>query len=574
MSSVVTVLLKAVDGISPIVNAARSNAQTQLSQLQQNSNGGISGALIGNKAGLADFTSGALFTGATAALTTLTALAVGVGVALSTGLSQAISEQTTILTTSSTIANQMGTSFDRAESNVMKLRKAFVGLAADLPGEVKHYTSAGNPIMAALAAQKLDEATFVEKAKSITKLAGFMAATTGGDATYSGTQFGKLISGGSFGSVQTIDIFERTPEFRVALEAQMKAAGKTLKDFDKLSGGARISVLEGVSKTIITPELVRKLGAGLDAQISTFKSSLFDPDSGIFGFLKAIPKLGNRTGLMAATELFGALSEFGEEVGKAIGFDPDSVMAGVISVIDWFTSLTLQLTGLFRGGSVSLPVGTITSFIEGIPAFLNSAINGLSDWIATVNWNQLGVSLGKVIGALAIAISNIDRVAILRLLGSVLIAGVMTLEGIIVGYFQSIGKDIRGKFNTFGDKLKELADHLLGWVGKVRRFLLDPLGSVVGTANPKVEKVADPFKSNIGFLLNPLAAAAMEGGRLLGQTSNPLPSVSPKVQSDNSTFSPTINVTATTTQTPEDLGKLLVNLISEKYTEYQSATLR
>ncbi|MBN3889425.1 MAG: hypothetical protein HWQ43_09695 [Nostoc sp. JL31] len=232
------------------------------------------------------------------------------------------------------------------------------------------------------------------------------------------------LSGGStLAEAFNVEIFARNPALREEILKQHKllAGGK---EFKELSTQTRFEILDAARKKAITQETLASFDGTVDSMIQIMKTNIFNQDTGLFGFLKAIPSMGNRTGLDGVQGLMLTLGSLGQTViplVNSLGFNSDTFMAGFIGITDWFTDLTNTFNGLIQGENLISIDGVINSFVKGITGMFNNNYQNIEKIIDSVDWMKVGAGLSRLGFAIWKGIFQLDWGAVARVFFKTLI---------------------------------------------------------------------------------------------------------------------------------------------------------
>lgn len=252
----------------------------------------------------------------------------------------------------------------------------------------------------------------------------------------------RFLGGASTAEYEQLNLFQRNNALRNELRRQL--GGRQSKD---LTIQERVQVLQRAGAKLNTPETKRRLAGSIEGLISNFQDSLFDPDTGIFGFMK---DLDLRTkGTQSVTTSFNAALEqvIGENgvfnnLGRllqAAGVHLADPMKVLKSGIDSFTAGVAKVNEalgaareFFSMGNSPLQVVTsllsyfdadknLAKFFNSLVIFIDKGFDLLVNSIQTLadsidpkvlNESVMG-AIATAVSAIAYVISTLDWVGLL-----------------------------------------------------------------------------------------------------------------------------------------------------------------
>ena len=535
--SVVEVLIRAKDLLTP-----------QLAGLKQN---------ILSVGGAMDVFKGTLMANGT--LMALQAAQQGFSALQSTVMSTA-KTQTLGLAQAGDLASQLQVSFGKAKDIVAETRIEISKMAAALPGENKDYNAINTQISATVAGySKGNIAKFKEDSLELTKRFGILASIRGVDANMGGSSLNRVLSGtmGIGEAFGTVDMFQKNPLLRKFLDEQLKIIGKSENDWKSLTTEARAKILRVASKQAASDETLAAFDGTVDSIMALAQTTLFDADTGVFGFLKQLKAAGGRSGLdsiqgamQAFSNLFSVLGRYGSKLGLSL----DTPMLGIIAVVDWFRDVTNTTTGILNGGSFSFIEDLFTGIVTGI----NGSLGNLDKFMYNLDWVLIGKGLAK---ALELGIKTIFSINYLNLTSAIVstIAGLfVTLASLVTEVFKDAAKGgISGISKAIYDSgFLGSNDPNAPWNKNLLQVGTGTDLDRARAANP------DPFQQFGDWIYNIPA--------LGGLKSTPLPSGVPR--SNKQSFAPTVNVTGAQ-GSPQEVASAVLGAINSAYIQYSQGSL-
>lgn len=541
MSQTVQIRLTAKDLVSPELNKIKS-AIKDLGTVSspRGNNGGTFGSVL-----FGSLTSQAIMLGVQGVTSAIT----GAGIAIR----EASNIELSALSQAGTLATKLGMSFKDATGLARDMRIEISKVAASLPGSNQDYKRVFDniaPVVSDFA--KGDQNLFKQLSMELTKRYGVLFATSGADSNMGGMALGSAIGGTrGLGELFTIDGFQRNPVLVDNIRKGLKEAGVSESQWKEIGTDKRLKILLDAAKRSLSDETIRAFDGSMSSMIETIRTNLFDPDVGVFGFMRSLESKGGRTAFdsikrsfSAVLGLFEVLGRLGKDLG--ISFDP---MLLVTNVSDWFADFIYGLTGIFNGADPAFLSDIFDTGVDGIVEFINSGIDGAIKLIGSADWNKVGEGLGRLAISIWKGIWKIDWASVARLLAEIaFIAPAKIVAGYIYGLIASIG----AMFNDLKDKVKGL---LLG--------ALDP-----SKVKPEQRTPALATKSLAGLhpFTNLLSSLATGVSGFLG-----LPSPN-KPNSTSSSYSPQVNIQATSNN-PQEIANAVISALDNQYKQYQAQAL-
>ena len=566
------------------LNDIRNLGQTDLTRLRSQIDSFRDvGANLGQLGGSQGFLGAALFGQLGASAITQGVQMIGGGIQAAIGnIQTAARTQINDLALAGDLASQLGVNFNKAKGLVAETADEISKMAEQLPGENKDYNAIFNQISATVAGNsKGDISKFKEESMELTKRFGILASIRGLDANQSGSAINRALAGTmGLREVFQIDIFQKFPLLQKNITDQLKAMGKGTDSWMKLTNETREKILLNGAKGAVTDDTVNSFSGTVDSMMAEAKAYLFDERRGMFGFLKKLPGMQDRSAMdavqgsmMSFKGLLESLGSLGNRFG--LNFDP---MEGVIRTFDWFSDLAGTVNGVLNGEkSATISdffINTNRSLIDGF----NRIVNKFSDINKTVNWGDFGKQIGRTLTvSITEWITRLDwgaiAVDILSLAKSSLEFQAGLVYGSIQGLFESITNTIRNipintlkavGINTDNPGVKSSLDMVgnsLKWGSSVgAKFLPGPLGTLyqIGEKNNQ---------ANFGKPLDSTMST--------NSTENlATPLVIPKTPDTNKqAFAPIINVNGAQMQNPQDVARAVMRAINAEYGKFKQNSL-
>ncbi|NJR38523.1 MAG: hypothetical protein HC781_06350 [Leptolyngbyaceae cyanobacterium CSU_1_4] len=252
------------------------------------------------------------------------------------------------MTAASTFAAMTGKSFDEAGGFIDRLNNRLAKSAAALPGATQDYATLARTIQDNVldafkgADGKLsDMKGFEDVLAGISESYGVLAAGSGVDIGNTGLGLSKALGGASIAELRQIQIFEQNPAVLNFLDERLKALGaKTLKDLDIKT---RVALVKQAGDKFVTQEFKTRAAETVDGLLQSFKSTLFDPQTGIFGLSRDLsPETeGTQSAFTSLNKLLknllggGGLFEQVSSILQSLGLtaDPMQLLADGLSLL-------------------------------------------------------------------------------------------------------------------------------------------------------------------------------------------------------------------------------------------------
>jgi hypothetical protein len=532
---------------------------------------GLMGSLFGNL-------------GANGAMAALNAVSSGLQNIMGS-IGTAAKTQTLGLAEAGDLAGKLGVGFAKAKDLVRDTRMEIVKMAAALPGETEDFTNIGSSLSSTVAGLAGgDTKKYKDMLLGLTEGYGTLGAIRGADSTMGGNALNKLLSGGStLAEAFNVEIFARNPALREEILKQHKliAGGKEFKD---LSTQTRFEILDAARKKAITQETLASFDGTVDSMIQIMKTNIFNQDVGLFGFLKNIPSMGNRTALDGVQGLMLSLGSLGQNLMpfvNSLGLNSDTFMAGFIGITDWFTDLTNGFNGLLQGENILSMDGVFKGLVDGIKNTFNGAFQGIEKIIDNIDWLDVGKGLSRLGWAIWRGVWQLDWGAIARVLFKVLVvAPVEILSGAIMNTGSEVVEMIKGAFQFIADRVK-------GFVKAI-----DPIQNVKNAADfgvkqtvGAVQGIGSAIQTGWGALtggnkeetVNPVNK---EGTVDIGikpapdfNNPSPLPKIKPNEGNKQISYNPSFTIAPQAGTDAEGLVALIRNTINNDWAEFKANAL-
>ncbi|WP_414579112.1 hypothetical protein [Anabaena sp. CCY 9402-a] len=512
----------------------------------------------------ASFNSGLMIKGLEAGISAVTGL---VG-KLSEGLSQSVSIQTENISVAGNLMKLTGQNFEQATAFIDEFSIRMSKVAASLPGATSDYVDFGKAIADDVipaireANGAIDPKKLQAELQSVSTYGTLLAQQAKVSSTNAAMALSKFLGGtSSMGELSQLDFFQKNTTFRNSLLADIEKLGGDVK---KLTTEQRLEIFKRAAS--IPQEVLNAQSKSIAGLTAGFVSNLFDPQTGLFGFMRDLDDKmkGSQSVLDAIQEGLAALIGDNGLLGaiggtlKALGFkaiDPMLALRGIIlgvnskirylrDVLNNFLSIGdslvsgrnfRQLSELAMGSEakqaklindLKFLFGRIFN-INGLGAAAGNLSNQLMKSLNSIDWNLLGGAIGKGLAS----IFN----EVFEYIKTVDFSQVNTLVSkLVMGIFTGLGAFISsinwGSFAQAAIKIGVYNPMMTGFevmgsvVGKGINQVIDAVKSFFDNItnsikqipvvnNPQVQSVAGGFiKNAIGGVFNlPIVPNFAEG---------------------------------------------------------------
>ncbi|MBD2068920.1 hypothetical protein H6F93_15555 [Leptolyngbya sp. FACHB-671] len=199
------------------------------------------------------------------------------------------------ISAATTFASLTGKSYDEASGFVDKFNVRISEAAASLPGSTAGYAqlarTIGDSVLPAFqnAQGQLENMQGYEDSLfNITEKYAALSAGSGVDIGNTSLGLTQALNGASIASLRQIQIFQNNPVLLGAIEDGLKQAGaKSLAD---LKIKDRVRIIEEAGAKVITEDFIEQASNSVSGLTESFKSSIFDPQTGLFGLFRDLNK--------------------------------------------------------------------------------------------------------------------------------------------------------------------------------------------------------------------------------------------------------------------------------------------
>ncbi len=306
------------------------------------------------------------------------------------------------IATAGTLMKLVGFTFKEASDYIDQFSSNMAKVASTLPGATSDYVKLGKGIMDNLVPAfktlngSFDKKGYTEALNDITRDAGFLASANKTDIGLTSQGISKFLAGRSVKELAQSKFFEDNPAILSLIESE---ADKLGIDLEKSTERQRVDILRTV---LATPkEVLLASSNSLSGLIEGFKSSLIDPNTGLFGLMRDLSeKSGSQTALHSITDAVKSLIGEGglfEQTSKALaglGIVLGDPMVKLKSAADDFTESVKQITSIFQEFNNRRPGQTLDDSKETLEEDLKYYFSNLFDF------TTLGKSLAKIVNGI------------------------------------------------------------------------------------------------------------------------------------------------------------------------------
>ncbi|BAY78734.1 hypothetical protein NIES25_52110 [Nostoc linckia NIES-25] len=459
---------------------------------------------------------------------------------LTDGLKNVASIQLENISVAGNIMKLTGQNYAQATEFIDEFSNKMSVIAAALPGQTSDYVDFGKAIADDVipAIDKINGVIDTKKLQSelqdVSKLGTLLAQSAGVQSTNAAQALSKYLGGtASKGELSQLDFFQKNTTFRNSLFQEIEKLGKDVKE---LTVQQRLEIFKKAAA--IPQEVLDAQSKSLSGIMAGFTSSLFDPQTGLFGWMRDLDSSikGNQSALSAIQEGVGALigengllSAIGETL-KLFGFEAIDPMLSLRNTILGLNAKVKYLRDVLNS-FLNIGQDTLTgrSFrqsaeitrsqgerenklandlkyffdqafnIDGLGKKLASITNSFFDQIANTNWVAVGAiageGLGRMLNEAFRFINNIDW-------GKIGNAALEIGKGLYIGI---------GKFLTTLDWIamgKAVGILLLAATGAAAAALIAPVIAGVGAMGTAISVAIVGFTAAIASNWDKLTSTA------------------------------------------------------------------
>ncbi|AUT00890.1 hypothetical protein CLI64_11045 [Nostoc sp. CENA543] len=427
---------------------------------------------------------------------------------LSQGLSQAVDIQSDNISLAGNLMKLTGQNFQQATEFVDQFSERMSKVAAALPGATSDYVTFGKLVVDDIipAVRELNGTVNPEKLQKELETVSTYGTLLAQQAKVSSEEASRAVSkflGGqsTLGELSRLDFFEQNVTFRNILISEVNKLGG---DIRKLTVQQRLEIFKKAAN--IPDEVLKAQQQSIAGLTAGFVSNLFDPQTGLFGFMRDLDKQtkGGQSVLSAVQEGLAAL--IGDrglftvlgEVLNALGIEVIDPMLALRSVILGINTRIRNLRdGLYQfldyidagkeaGKKPNIKLlreEFLSSFlnVDGLGKELARITNNITNGLRKLDWGEIGESLGAGVAAilneLISYINAVDYKAINDLTGKIVFAifkgigeavakldwGGLVIAGLKSNLYNPINSGMLDIGREAGRGLREIASNTARW---------------------------------------------------------------------------------------------------------------
>jgi hypothetical protein len=355
---------------------------------------------------------------------------------LADGLSKSIAIQSENISVAGNIMKLTGQSYAQATEFIDEFSNKMSVVAAALPGQTSDYVDFGKAIADDVipALKGVNGAVNIKQLQSelqeVSKLGTLLAQSANVKSTDAAMALSKFLGGtASKGELSQLDFFQKNTTFRNSLFQEIEKLGKDVKE---LTVQQRLEIFKKAAS--IPQEVLDAQSKSLSGIMAGFTSSLFDPQTGLFGWMRDLDSSikGNQSALSSIQDGLGALigengllNAIGETL-KVFGFEAIDPMLSLRTTILGLNAKVKYLRDVLNS-FLNIGQDTLTGRnfkqsaniersqgekenklandlkyffdqvfnIEGLGKKLASLTNSFFDQIANTNWVAVGAIAGE-----------------------------------------------------------------------------------------------------------------------------------------------------------------------------------
>jgi hypothetical protein len=299
-------------------------------------------------------------------------------------IDKGIQRQVENISAAEPLVKSFGVGYDRADKEVRSTQERNAILGRDLPVSSQDINQIATGITDNLAKSLKAAGKGIDQLAAyqdfISSRAAIAANIAGVDSRQANLLINKLDAGASVGEVSQLEIIEKNPALRTAIEDTLKEFG--VKTTKTLSEDKKADFIKRVFDQAVSAEQIKRLQGTVKAQVSSFTDRLFDPYVGVFGVERDLDLKKERvqsvfSSFSRTTELF--LGEGGtlDQIAKIFGGTDFDVMRELRNAIEGFNGFLAELNNLLRNlnaakdaiSGIPLPGGDVGKLSRGLAQF-------------------------------------------------------------------------------------------------------------------------------------------------------------------------------------------------------------
>ena len=442
-------------------------------------------------------------------------------------LGQGIQLQLETNTAVSTLAALTNLDIGGAADQIDALNKRLAASAAALPGETQEYKNLANVLSDNLIGAfkgidgTLDTSGYIDSLSSLSESFGAITASTTKDTGNTALALTRALGGATESQLRQFAFFEQAPTALSAISSKLAQTG--VESLADLTIEGRVKLLEAVGNTLITDDFKKLAENSVDGLLQSFRSSLFDPTTGILGLNRDLDSglKGTQSVFTSFNEVLrGLIGQSSDDMGllfriadsaKKAGLNIGDPLANQKRILDAIAQsieyAKTKTDDFFQAPAGQLIISVMNSVQSAIQAVLGDA-----DALKLAFTVAGTVVAGPFGGAFAFAVANAERVLpVLQEVGG----GVVSLFQAAVPYVQQLADLLL----TIAERAAPLASGFLGGISSgIGAIASGGLGGLVGGVSSGIGAIASGGIGGLGDTLSSGLSSGLSGISSLGGT--------------------------------------------------------
>ena len=355
-------------------------------------------------------------------------------------VSSASDAQLDMIAFSGSMQAMLGGSFGEASAYADKLNAKFVEMGATLPGVTSDYATIartiGDDVGNALKGLdgSLDKDAFEAKLLEMSRGVGILAQTAKTSASEAGFAIQRVMNGDK--NAFKLLFFDKNPVVKNQVEKFLSAEGKTLENWAEMTTKDRINILNKALGKAASPEMIAALSKTAAGKYAEWETTLFDPTTGLLGFMRKVESRGQQTAMDAIYKLMDSTESAFTNIAALFPFKVD-VMAGIIDTLTTVSGMMDNVANGFKGLDLSNLQGSLTG-----------GINGMFTAFKSFDFSPLGSTIGKTISGMLTTGVDIAAGILSGVNFEGVLAGIHTVGNNLVTGFDVMVRELQSGIGT------------------------------------------------------------------------------------------------------------------------------
>lgn len=307
-------------------------------------------------------------------------------------VSSASDAQTDMISFSGSMQAMLGGSFGDATLYADKLNAKFVQMGATLPGVTSDYATIartiGDDVGNALKGLdgSLNKDAFESKLLEMSRGVGILSQAAKTSASEAAFAIQRVMNGDK--NAFKLLFFDKNPVIKGQVEKFLASEGKTLENWTEMTTKDRIDILNKALGKAASPEMIAALSKTAAGKYAEWETTLFDPTTGLLGFMRKVESRGQQTAMDAIYKLMDSTENAFTSIAALFPFKVD-VMAGIIDALTSVSGMMDTVANGFKGLD-----------LNNLQNSLSSGINGMFVALQGFDFSPLGHTIGKTISGM------------------------------------------------------------------------------------------------------------------------------------------------------------------------------